>query len=109
MFNIQFSPLYTTEIELLTLEVNKDVLTINGVALDFSPLKDGETLPSGAVGHDRIVGGDITRIGDDIQLTIQLPYPMHDAPVSVTFPDPIIAGDGKVKLPTDIFMEETHD
>lgn len=108
MFYIQFLPLYDADIELLTLEVSKDVLTVNGVDLDFSPLKDGDVLPSSAVPHDRVVG-DITRIGDDIQLTIQLPYHTQDAPVSVTFPDPVIAGDGKVSIPTDIFMEVTED
>lgn len=103
MFYIQFSPIESAEAELLTLEVSKDVLTVNGVDLDFTPLKDGDMLSANAVGHDSVLGV-VSRVEGDIQITLQMPY-RQGSPEFVKYPDPVIVSeDGKVKVPTD-FME----
>lgn len=82
-----------------------DVLTINGVAHDFSPLPDGGLLPQAAVGCDWIVS-DVTREDGVICLTLILPHgpipwPAPPQANAVLFPDPIhVTVDGPVALPS---------
>lgn len=75
-----------------------DVLTIDGLAFDLSPLAEGATLPQAAVGCPALAS-DITRAGGAIRLTLRLPHG-PEAPPEVLFPallsDP---ADGPVTLP----------
>ena len=85
----------------LVLERAGVVLTVNGTALDFAPLGEGDTLPRDATGCPWIVS-DVTRQGGRIRLTLILP---HGAAASeaARFPAPVIdPPDGPVALP------ETH-
>lgn len=100
MFNIHFFPLRCDDTELLTVSVSKDVITINGIDYDFSPLVDGDSLGSDAIESRKFLGM-ITRTGKDINVTLQMPY-RDGAPESVTFPTPVSVKSGKVKVPTDI-------
>jgi hypothetical protein len=75
-----------------------DTLIINGEVLDFSPLPEGATLPSSAVGNDWIIG-DITRKDGQIELTLILPHG-PDASEAARFPVPLILTEnGAVELP----------
>ena len=77
-----------------------EVLTINGIEFDFSPLPEGAVLPASAVGCEFVVG-DVTRRAGQIELTLLLPV-TWDAPHAAAFPEPIInPPNGRVALPTD--------
>lgn len=105
MFYIQFSPLRDDNLPLLTVAVSGDTLTINGEEFDFSPLKDGDILPASACGTD-FIQGSVTKTGDDIAITLLMPY-RANAPMAVTFPDPVAIEEGDVAVPTQL-MEVTY-
>lgn len=50
-----------------------DVLRINGALLDLSSVSEGDILPRNAV-HCRWIGGDITRKGGELILTLMVPH-----------------------------------
>lgn len=84
------------------LEVTKagDVLTINGVALDFSTLPEGATIPAGEVPCEWLVGA-VERIAGELYLTIILPHGPSPSQ-HVAFPPPLIdPPDGTIALPAD--------
>lgn len=89
----------------LTLSRAGDVLTLNGQALDFTPLPEGATLPADAIGNDWICG-DVSRIGGVLHIPLILPHgfipwPAPEASRVVTHPDPIdVATDGPITLPS---------
>lgn len=90
----------------LSLEVQADILTINGVAYDLSAIPDGSTLPnaSEATGCEYIRGG-IERIDGELHVTVLLPYDKMPQTQSVLFPEPIhVTQDGPITLP-----EVRHD
>ncbi|MGK4476339.1 hypothetical protein [Aeromonas molluscorum] len=64
--------------------VNGDVLILNGVSLDFSPLTDGGTLPAFAVNSEWIASG-ITRINGEVHLSIFIPHGAN-APQETRYP-----------------------
>ena len=72
----------------LVVSVNGDVLTINGVQYDFSPMGEGDVLPASAIDDEKITG-DIKRVNGQIELTIILPI-THDAPRAACFPEDIV-------------------
>lgn len=82
------------------ISVSGDVLTIDGTVLDFSPLSEGEALPSEAVDSPWLQQySEVTRVGGDVCLTLILPI-CWDAPEASRFPEPIIVdADGPVTLP----------
>jgi len=93
---IAFSPVYGPPP--MTLHREGDVLTINGLALDFGPLTEGAILPAAATGCD-LVTGKVTRITGVLHLTLILPWG-DGAPVATRFPAPMtLTGDGPVTLP----------
>lgn len=98
MFYIQFSPVRDDNLPLLTVSVSGEAITVNGIDYDFSPLKDGDTLPASAVPSDYFLS-TVQKVGDDISVTLLMPYRVN-APEYVTFPDPVIASDGEVIVPT---------
>lgn len=53
----------------LSLEKKGDVLTINGMELDFGPLPEGATLPALAVDHPVVIG-EVSRIGGHVEISI---------------------------------------
>ncbi len=93
---IKFSP--QRRDDNLTLSKQGDILTINNVSYDFSPIPDGGTLPKEAIDCE-FVCGDIERINGEIHISLILPHgpnPSHD----VAFPEPItVIADGQVVLP----------
>ena len=91
-----FSPMRHSD--RLNLHRAGDVLTINEVAFDFSPLPDGATLPRDAVASDWLAS-DITRAGGVLHLTLILPHGAN-APEETRFPAPLVlTADGPVELP----------
>lgn len=75
-----------------------DVLTINGAAYDFAPLAEGDTLPAEAVDCE-FIGGDVSRIGGKLRLTLTLPHGPNPPP-HVAFPADIVdPPDGAIALP----------
>lgn len=83
-----------------TLVVTKvgDLLSINGVALDFGPLPDGATLPADAIDNPWIAG-DVSRVNGEVELTLILPHG-PEASEAARFPVPIqMTGNGTVELP----------
>ena len=82
----------------LAAEVEGDVLTLNGDALDFGPLPAGGVLPRTAVSSPWITG-DVTRdLAGVLTVPILLPHGAN-APSETLFPAPITCGDGPVPLP----------
>lgn len=77
-----------------------DMLTINGQALDFSPLLDGATLPAEAI-HCEWINHPVERIDGKLVLTITMPHG-GEAGKASRFPADILnPPDGRVHLPTD--------
>lgn len=74
-----------------------DTLEVNGIALDFSRLPDGATLPAEAVGCEFVVA-PAERINGDLVLTLMLPH-AADAPQAARFPVDLYPADGQVQLP----------
>ena len=81
----------------ITASVAGDVLTLDGEALDFGPMAEGDRLPAEATGSPHIVG-HVERTGGEIVVKLTLPHGA-DAPEATRFPEPIQAGDGPVALP----------
>lgn len=81
---IKLSPV-RSDLQIEAAQVVGDEITINGESLDFSPLKDGETLPADAIQHPFITG-DVSRIDGEIHLTLVLPHGPN-APHSTRFPE----------------------
>ncbi|WP_232244428.1 tail fiber assembly protein [Pseudomonas putida] len=76
----------------------KDQLTVNGVALDFTELQEGASLPPEAVGSSDVLE-PIERVNGQLVVTLRLPH-AADAPESARFPADIInPSDGPVSLP----------
>lgn len=88
-------------LEQLKASVSGDVIVVNGVSLDFSPLQEGEALPLTAV-DSKWIAGDVQRIGGEIHLTLILPHGIN-APESTRFPEaydtPMTIVDSAVPLP----------
>jgi hypothetical protein len=94
MFKISFSPRYDHPDVVLV--KNGDTLIVNGDALDFSGLPDAAELPREAM-QNSAIDGVASRVGDEIRLTVVLPYKTlgHvDAPESIT-----VTADGPIALP----------
>lgn len=84
----------------LAVQRSSDVLTINGMRLDFASLPEGAVLPASATNCEFIVG-NVTRRAGQIELTLLLPI-TWDASAVAAFPEPIIdPPNGRVALPTD--------
>lgn len=76
----------------------KDQLTVNNVALDFTNLPDGASLPADAVGSIDVLE-PIERVNGDLVVTLRLPHAV-DAPEAARFPADIVnPADGAVSLP----------
>lgn len=87
--------------EQLAASVSGDVITVNGQALDFFPLQEGDTLPTGAVGNQWIQG-EVRRIDGEICLTLVLPHGQnapHETRFPAAFDVPMTVVDGEVPLP----------
>ena len=106
--NIILSPV---RMDIDVFEVTKlgDTLWVNGQAFDFSPMKEGSTLPYGAVVSDHFPG-DVNRDNEVITLTLRLPLPWNYSQAQA-FPEPLLnVPDGPVKLPDPLPPEpETKD
>lgn len=75
-----------------------DALIINGVSFDLARIKEGETLPSGAI-HGEAIQGSVTRKDGHLLVTLMLPH-SADAPEFVRFPADIVSPpDGVIALP----------
>lgn len=107
--NIFFSPFRSDDS--LSLHVSSDVLTINGVAFDFSQIAEGEVLPVSAVGCN-LLKGVVTRHEGALHLDVMLPYAPTgdvngdgeitdmDVPEAIRFPAPLsISENGPVNAP----------
>ncbi|MDY7070526.1 hypothetical protein PshuTeo2_05480 [Pseudomonas hunanensis] len=81
----------------LSVSKSGDTLEVNGVALDFSRLPDGATLPAESVGCNFVVS-PVERINGDLVLTLMLPH-AADAPQGARFPVDLYPADGQVQLP----------
>lgn len=96
---IKLSPV-RMDVQLLA-EVSGDTITLNGVALDFSPLPEGGRLPAAAIINQWVLG-DVERVDGEICLTLVLPHGSR-APLETRFPAaytvPMTVGDGPVPLP----------
>ncbi|WP_330508084.1 tail fiber assembly protein [Pseudomonas putida] len=81
----------------LSVSKSSDTLEVNGVALDFSRLPDGATLPAEAVGCKFVIA-PVDRINGDLVLTLMLPH-SADAAQGARFPVDLYPADGQVQLP----------
>lgn len=82
----------------LTVVKNGDVLTLNGIDFDLSPLPEGAILPSSAVESEWFVG-DISRTDGVITLTLILPLPVNYSQAQAFPEDLVDVPDGEVKFP----------
>ncbi|WP_230392674.1 tail fiber assembly protein [Pseudomonas guariconensis] len=81
----------------LAIAKSGDTLEVNAVALDFSRLPDGATLPAEAVGCEFVIS-PVERINGELVLTLMLPH-AADAPQAARFPVDLYPTDGQVHLP----------
>ncbi|NBB61309.1 hypothetical protein GVN18_18685 [Pseudomonas sp. ODNR1LW] len=82
----------------LTLVKDGDRLIINGETFDFSPLGEGDTLPSSAIASNFFLKA-VDRIKGELELTLILPNPWN-ASHEQLFPVPLFnVPDGPVALP----------
>ena len=82
----------------LKASVERDILTINGVSYDFTPLLEGSFLSANAIDCVYIID-KVTRENGVISLTLLLPI-KFDAPDGASFPQPINAiQDGVINFP----------
>jgi hypothetical protein len=94
---ISFSP--QRRDDKLTLELTApDRIRVNDDLFNFSPLVDGDTIPTDEIPCDWIVG-PVERIDGEIHLTLILPHGPNPSD-AVAFPDPIyVTQDGPITLP----------
>lgn len=86
----------------LTASVSGDSITVNGDVIDFSPLADGEILPSYAV-ESMWITGDVRRVNGDIHLTLILPHGAsspYEARYPAAFTEPMTIKSGPIPLPS---------
>ncbi|MGK4474152.1 hypothetical protein [Aeromonas molluscorum] len=104
---IKLSPVFGDEP--LVARVTGDVLTVNSVALDFSPMQEGASLPAEAVGNPWVIADAVTRHAGEICLTLRLPC-VPTSPYETRFPTaynvPIAVSNGIVPLPPYKSSEE---
>lgn len=82
----------------LSVSVDGNSLTVNGAALDFTPLPTGATLPRTAIACD-LIAGDVIRDATGL-LTVPLILPHgEDAAEDVRFPQPVMLTDGPCTAP----------
>lgn len=83
----------------LTLAKQGDVLTINSVEIDFSPLESGTKLPSDVCQTYSPFLLAAQRNGDgELEVTLLLPHG-KDATQAALFPQPVTPTDGPVEVP----------
>jgi hypothetical protein len=93
---IKFCPVFSDQP--FTLSRLGDMLTINGLALDFAKLPDGATLPASGIGCSDVFG-PVERRDGKLQVTLFFRHPV-DAPEAARFPADIIDPPaGAVTLP----------
>ncbi|VVO80130.1 hypothetical protein PS870_01750 [Pseudomonas fluorescens] len=75
-----------------------DVLVVRGVSFDFSPIKEGDTLPRSAIKSEWFAG-DVDRIGGELVLTLLFPNPWNYSQEQA-FPIPLVnVPNGLVRFP----------
>ena len=96
-FEIAFTPVYKPSFS-LTVSVSGAVLSVNGDAIDLSPLGDGDLLPAEAAQamHPLLAYAPIERLGNTIHLTLAQPYGYSEP---WTGPPVTVVADGPVALP----------
>lgn len=87
---IKFSPQRRDD-ELL-IQVNGDVLTINGVDYDFSPIPEGATLPQSAINVVTFLG-DVSRVNGELEFTLLFPH-KSNPPHAIAFPPETVSFSG---------------
>lgn len=100
---IKLSPVRADITPLQATIKNNDIISINGVEYDFSPLNAGETLPMSAVGENHPFVSDIVRdqLGE-LHFTLLMPHG-RGAPSETRYPDayctPISIYSGELSVP----------
>lgn len=75
-----------------------DVLTLNSVRFDLSPIGEGDTLPFDAI-HSQWLPGNIERLNGELTLTLLFPNPSNYSQAQA-FPSPLLnVPDGVVVFP----------
>lgn len=75
-----------------------DVLTLNSVRFDLSPIGEGDTLPFDAI-HSQWLPGSIERLNGELTLTLLFPNPSNYSQAQA-FPSPLLnVPDGVVVFP----------
>lgn len=92
---INLSPLFEAHIHAV---VRGDVVIMNGVSFDFSPLPLEGILPRHAINSDYF-GGDVYRHANgEIELTLRSPASPESSEAAM-FPKPIYIQEGTVEFP----------
>ena len=94
---INYSPQLRSDI--LTLNKQGDVLTINSVEIDFSPLESGTKLPSDVCqNYSSFLLAAQRNEDGELELTILLPHSAN-ATQAAMFPQPVTPQNGPVEVP----------
>jgi hypothetical protein len=83
-----------------------NVLYVNGEAFDFTPMGDGDTLPSAAITSVWFVG-DVDQEGGELTLTLLLPLPWNYSPEQAFPADLVDVPDGPVVFPQPLPIDES--
>ena len=96
-----FRPLQDAAFELSKLG---DVITINGVALDFGPLPDGAMLEAAAIDCE-FIAGPVRRVDGELELSVLMPTPAKPT-VAQANPAPLIDPADGVLLSIPLLAQE---
>lgn len=76
-----------------------NVLTLNGESFDFSPMREGDTLPLEAISSE-LFGGNVEYKNGHLEVVVKFSIPPERYSQEQAFPDPMIdVPDGLVALP----------
>lgn len=91
------STLPQQDLPVLRVSKRSDVLTINGLRLDFRPVTEGATLPQATI--DCLwIAEDVIRVNGQLIVPIFLPYGDYPTPAAMFPTDIVDPADGNVEL-----------
>lgn len=100
---IKLSPVRADSEPLQATIKNNNVITVNNIDYDFSPLKAGETLPLQALGENSPFTSNIDRdMNGELSFTLRLPHGQfapHETRFPAAYDTPISIEQGELEVP----------
>lgn len=103
---IKLSPIRIGGAELVIDKLSENILIVNGIRYDFSPMKEGDELPISAISGEVFVDFPVRFINGELEVTMQFPLPANYSPEQAYPADLVNVPDGSVALPQPLPEEE---